>query len=932
MEAPLLDLVGRETETARLREVLEELEKGARAVVVRGGPGIGKTALWRWGLDAAAQGGARVLVTRCVEVEMPLALSAIVDLLELPFGEVAGRLPVPQRRALAVALGLEEPPEQPAEPLTLSRAVLEVLRSLSTSAPVVVAIDDAQWLDAGSQRVLAFAVRRLKEAPVAVLATLRAEAGHANPLALEDALGPSGFTEIELGALTAGALHQLVRTRLGVRLPRPLLARVHRTSGGNPMFALELARALSDHADGAGAPLPVPDSLHELVRARVASLPTELMPLARLVAILERPTLAQLGRAFVSEGHARRLVDIGFAHAVLDVDTDGVVRFAHPLLASAVYAEVAPIQRRELQYHAAEIAEDEEERARHLALAATTPDEAVASVLDAAATRAAARGTPEAAAELARHALRLTAVEAADRARRALAYATYLVAANRPGPRGASVPRQTARELDDLLASEIAGDDRARVLILRSLLDFENAACVERLREALTHARDAVVRARTLTMLAWTLGIWGWDLEAAAQEAERGVAAAASAEEALPLVFALTARGTIDNQRGLPGALAHLERALTLQGDTGSAYADPAVALGRALMTRGDFDGARALFETSRERARRAGEDAVLMWMHRFFGELELRCGRWEAAQRDIEAGLSEATDHWRVNLLCLRALLAARRGEAAQAETDAADAHAYGDTNGDPSLIVGAAWAWGSLALGQAAPGRAYEHLARGQAILDAAGIGEPGLLPVAFELAEAAAAVGRLDHAERLAEWLGERAAALDHPWARAAAARCHGIVTLGAGDPAGAITLLERARAGFAAIGAPYELAHTDRTLGAAHARLGERRLAAEALRDAHRIFGELGAPLWQKRTDDEFRRAYPRPRRDRDLTSTEERVAALVASGQTNREVAAQLFITIKTVEAHLTRIYRKTGVRSRTELAGRYAGAGRADRG
>jgi DNA-binding CsgD family transcriptional regulator len=397
-------------------------------------------------------------------------------------------------------------------------------------------------------------------------------------------------------------------------------------------------------------------------------------------------------------------------------------------------------------------------------------------------------------------------------------------------------------------------------------------------------------------------------------------------------VFALTARGAIDNQRGLAGALAHLERALTLQGDAGSAYADPAVALGRALMTRGDFDGARKLFETSRERARRAGEDAVLMWLHRFFGELELRCGRWEAAQRDIEAGLSEATDHWRANLLSLRALLAARRGQAAQTETDAADAHAYGDTNGDPSLIVGAEWALGSLALGQAAPARAYEHLVRGQVILDAAGIGEPGLLPLAFELAEAAAAVGRLDHAERLAEWLAERAAAIDHPWARSAAARCRGIVTLGAGDPAGAITLLEQARVGFAAIGAPYELAHTGRTLGAAHARLGERRLAAEALRQAHRIFGELGAPLWQERTDDEFRRAYPRPRRDRELTSTEERVAELVASGQTNREVAAQLFITVKTVEAHLTRIYRKTGVRSRTELAGRYAGASHADRG
>lgn len=166
------------------------------------------------------------------------------------------------------------------------------------------------------------------------------------------------------------------------------------------------------------------------------------------------------------------------------------------------------------------------------------------------------------------------------------------------------------------------------------------------------------------------------------------------------------------------------------------------------------------------------------------------------------------------------------------------------------------------------------------------------------------------------------------LDHPWARAAAARCRGIADLGAGEPAAAVSLFERARVGFTAIGAPYELAHTQRTLGAAHARSGERRRAAEALREAHRIFGELGTPAWQERTDDELRRAYPRPRRDRDLTPAEQRVAALVASGRTNREVAAQLFTTVKTVEAHLTRIYRKSGVRSRTELARRYADADR----
>lgn len=133
----------------------------------------------------------------------------------------------------------------------------------------MVAIDDVQWLDAASQRVFAFAVRRLADAPVVLLATRRTEAGNADPLALTEAFKPSALTEIGLGGLTAGAIQHLVRIRLGVRLPRPLLARVHGTSGGNPMFALELARSLPDPPGGAGAALPVPDSLQELVRVRL---------------------------------------------------------------------------------------------------------------------------------------------------------------------------------------------------------------------------------------------------------------------------------------------------------------------------------------------------------------------------------------------------------------------------------------------------------------------------------------------------------------------------------------------------------------------------------------------------------------------------------------------------------------------------------------
>ena len=305
------------------------------------------------------------------------------------------------------------------EPLELAGGAVDdlagggrsVLRLLSARAPVVMAIDDVQWLDTASRRVLSFAVRRLADTPLAILATLRTPAEHSDPLALANALGPSGLTEIELAGLTARSIQQLVRTRLGVRLPRPLLTRVHRTSGGNPMFALELARMLPASSESAGAPLPLPDSLQELVRARVATLPNELLPLVRLVAVLERPTLEQLGRAFASEENARRLVDLGFEHAVVDIAADGVVRFAHTLLASAVYADVAPAARAELHYGAAEITDDDEERARHLALAASAPDVAVArlSTPPRRARRRAAHRTQQPSSHV--HALRLTAPE-----------------------------------------------------------------------------------------------------------------------------------------------------------------------------------------------------------------------------------------------------------------------------------------------------------------------------------------------------------------------------------------------------------------------------------------------------------------------------------------------------------------------------------------
>jgi predicted ATPase len=211
------ELVGREDELTRLDGFVRDLSVGA-AVVISGEPGIGKTALWRTAVDLAETAGLRVLATRCAEAEMPLALGGVGDLIETALEEVADELAEPQRRALAIVVGLEAPLDEAPDPTALPRAFVACLRTLASRSPVVVAIDDVQWLDAPSQRILAFAARRLGDAPVGILVTQRVEAG--DPLDLGHAL-EERFAEIRVGPMSVGALHHLIRTRLGLRIPRP---------------------------------------------------------------------------------------------------------------------------------------------------------------------------------------------------------------------------------------------------------------------------------------------------------------------------------------------------------------------------------------------------------------------------------------------------------------------------------------------------------------------------------------------------------------------------------------------------------------------------------------------------------------------------------------------------------------------------------------
>ena len=261
----MFEIVGREDELASLHAFVGRAEEGPAALVLEGEAGIGKSTLWLAGVDRARHLGLRVLSSRPAEAERGLAHAGLGDLFDDVLDDVLPALPEPRRRALEVALLLAEAPVDAVDPRALGIATRSALQLLAEEGPVVVAIDDLQWLDASSAGALAFALRRLAANRVLLLLARRLVDG-AQPSGLEQALGADGVQRLPVGPFSVGALHRLLRDRLGTPFARQTLLRIHERSGGNPFFALELARVLDANIDPV-QPLPVPEKLDELALA-----------------------------------------------------------------------------------------------------------------------------------------------------------------------------------------------------------------------------------------------------------------------------------------------------------------------------------------------------------------------------------------------------------------------------------------------------------------------------------------------------------------------------------------------------------------------------------------------------------------------------------------------------------------------------------------
>jgi DNA-binding CsgD family transcriptional regulator len=908
-----VDVIGRQEELEELHRFLDSLADGPAAFVLSGEAGVGKTTLWRAGVEAARERSWRVLETRPAAAEARLAFAGLGDLLDESLDELLDTLPPPQADALRVALLLERPQGPPPPERAIAIALLSALREHAAEGPLLVAVDDVQWLDSPSTAVLAFAWRRLRTEPVGLVVSHRL--GQRAPAAL---LEREGTQRLEVTPLSLGATHSLLQDRIGLVLSRPVLRRLHDVASGNAFHALELGRALarSGATPVPGEPLPVPEELQELVRDRLVALPAPTRAALSAAAALTQPTLSLLREA----GHETEALRPALEAHVLEVEETGL-RFTHPLLASVAYESLDVIERRELHRRLATIVRDEEERSRHLALAVEGPDEDVAAALERAAAHARTRGASAAAAELGELSRRLTPPEAhGDLHRRTIGAALYCFDAGDPG--------RAVELLESARAAAPSESARAEALAALSRLhrfggDQPLAAALA--RQALAEAgADDRVRAEAAQGLAATLFYLREDLEEGVELAALAAEHASQAQDDVLQVESLCLRGLLECLVGRPQAAAAL---------TSAAELAQRIPYGRVLSTptfnRAVFalwtDGPEALAllrESSDDAAARGDEGSAPMVLAQL-ALAEYLAGRWgqaaEVAERASE--LSEQTGQrpMQAYSLATRALVRASLGLEAEARADAERALSLAGDRGMAAAKIHSVWALGLLELSLDRPVETERLLAPQRQRLVAAGVGEPGTIRFLADEIEALVELGRSDEAEALLDWLEERANALDRASALASAARCRALLAAASGERDAARAAFERALAEHGRGTIPFERARTLLAFGAMRRRWKEKAAARKLIGDALAVFEELGAALWAAKARAELASIGGRAPSSDELTPAEERVAALVAEGHTNREVAAMLFVSDRTVEFHLSRIYRKLGVRSRAEL-------------
>ncbi len=910
-------VIGREQERDAIEAFLAQAELGPRAVVLSGEPGIGKTVLWEAGLENARGRFGSILTCRGVEAEASLSFAGLSELLGDVLDDVGASLAPPRRHALEVALLLAEPGETAPDPHAIGLAVLDVLRALAEHGPVLVALDDVQWLDPASAGALQIAFRRLREEPIGLLATLRLGPEVASTVELERSFPNERLT---VGPLTLAAVHRLLEERLGLELTRPELARVQEATAGNPFFALELGRELvrTNTRPAPGQPLRVPESLSELLGGRLARLPGETLDVLLLVAALARPTVDLVAATYGERDRVLEALQTAADDSVVELD-EAAVRFTHPLLGSICYGRAPLWKRRAVHGALAGAVSDIEERARHMALAVAGPDRAAASHLETASDQAAARGAPGAAAELAELAAELTVDDPAlARTRRFRAACLH---------RNAGDVEQAVTMLEELLREAPAGLERADILFELAVSQARGPrASIELCDAALAHAVGDDTRSARILALRAGVRLLEADAVGALADAHAAVDKAELGGDPTVLAISLAYAGQAETYHG-EATSGLLERGVEIEERLGLALDwnySPTYVLGRRLIRFGETDRARSIFEGVESAAASRGDEITRVMALWSLTLVEWMAGRWSVALEHAGAAyeLTEQTQHAHARHWVGRAkaLLEADLGLVEEARASIEEVMTLADDMAYEVFAILTLGVLGRLELELGNTQTAADHLRDLPGRLLAGGINDPAV-QVWPDAVEALVAVGELERARSYLDSYERHAERLSSPFARAGAARCRGLLLAADDDASNALSAFERSLADAAPF--PLERGRTLLCLGMVQRRAQQRRVARETLEQALRIFEELGARLWAEKARAELRRISGRAPASEELTETERRVAQLAAGGRTNKEIAAELYMGVSTVEAHLSHVYRKLGVR-RAGLAGRLA--------
>ncbi len=908
--------VGRENELAAVDTFLDEAAGGARALLLAGEAGIGKTTLWEHGVEAARARFPRVLTCRGIETESSLSFAALSDLLGPVFDEIAPGLTLPRRRALEVVLLLSEPGDATPDPLAIGLAVLDALRALSDKGPCVLALDDIQWLDAASAAALQIALRRLDAEPVAVLATFRQAAGLSIPIDLEHSFPAGRVTSVVVGPLDIAALHRLLHDRVGLDLTRPEITRLQSITHGNPFFALEVGRELqrTGSRPTEEGVVRVPETLSAALADRLARLPEATADVLLTTAATARPTVDLIAAAHGDRASVVKSLAAAAEEGLIVLE-DQRVRFSHPLHASVCYQRAPIAKRRAAHRMLAVVVGDPEERALHLARGAEGPDATVATQLDEAASGAAARGAPAVGANLLELAADLTPADPMlARRRRLRAAALHRISGNNP---------RAIRLLEELLPNAEPGAERADILTeLAATSDFGTpdvvALCDEALAEA---AGDDTRSVRILVSRSLARMVIG-EIPAALADGEAALALAEKLEDQELIAIAI-ARIAHAEARSVETRRPLLDRAVDIERSQHLALEfldSPRRALGRQQMRMGEIEDARTLFEELAEEAAARGDErtrTALLWV---LVLVEWLAGRWQRALAlATEAvGAGEQTQAVSLRQLIVRkALVEADLGMVTDARSTAARGFA-----GPPAgatrffeLEVVALLGRIELMLGNANAAAALlgdlpeRWLALGSD--DPAAWRWPDVIEALVDAGEVARA------REVFAQW-EQRAERQQGPLALATVARCKGLLLAVDHDLAAAERAMTKSLTDLGDKGYPLERARTLLCWGTVLRHANRRAAARITLEQSLAILEELGARLWAEKARAELTRISGRRPASQALTNTEREVAALAALGQSNKEIAASLHMGVSTVEAHLSSVYRKLDVK-RAEL-------------